>query len=313
MDVMSGLLDGPRARGAFLLRCVLAAPWALRVEDRAPLTVMAVVRGSAVVVTRSRPPEYLGPGDLAIVRGPEPYLVADEPTTPPQVVILPGQRCTTPDGSDVHDRMHLGLRTWGNDPEGGTVLITGTYQRPGEISRGLVEALPQLVVLRQDAWDSHLVTMLREESGRDEPGQDVVLDRLLDLLLISALRAWFSRPEAEAPAWYRARTDRVVGQVLRLVQEDPARPWTLAELAERSQVSRAVLARRFKDLVGETPMGYLTRWRLSLAADLLREPDLTLAQVARQVGYGSPFALSAAFKREHGVSPHAYRSLDRSG
>jgi AraC-like DNA-binding protein len=137
-----------------------------------------------------------------------------------------------------------------------------------------------------------------------------VLDRLLDLLLIAVLRTWFSR--AEAPGWYYAYGDPVVGPALRLLHREPARPWTVASLAKATGVSRAGLARRFQQLVGEPPMTFLTQWRLTLAADLLLEPDATIASVARAVGYGSPFALSTAFKRVRGVSPYAHRSADRS-
>ena len=132
-----------------------------------------------------------------------------------------------------------------------------------------------------------------------------MLDRLLDLLVIAAIRAWFSRPDAEAPAWYRAHTDPVVGKALRMLHNNPAHPWTVAELAAESGISRAALARRFTDLVGEPPMTFLTGWRLALAADLLRESDATVGAVAHKVGYGSPFALSTAFKRVHGISPRA--------
>jgi AraC-like DNA-binding protein len=126
-------------------------------------------------------------------------------------------------------------------------------------------------------------------------------------LLIATLRAWFSRPEAGAPAWYQAHSDPVVGRALRVLHNEPASPWTVATLAERVGVSRAALARRFTELVGEPPMTYLTGWRLAMAADLLREPDATVGSVARRVGYGSAFALSTAFKRERGVSPQEYR------
>jgi AraC-like DNA-binding protein len=142
---------------------------------------------------------------------------------------------------------------------------------------------------------------------RDEPGQEAVLDRLLDLLLIATLRAWFAGPEAEAPSWYRAHSDPVVGRALRMLHHHPAHPWTVAGLAKETGVSRAALARRFTELVGEPPMSYLTEWRLARAADLLREPDATVGSVARQVGYGSPFALSTAFKRHRGVSPRVHR------
>jgi AraC-like DNA-binding protein len=243
------------------------------------------------------------------VRGPDPYTVADDPATPPQAVIHPGQRCTTPDGEDLTEAMTwLGVRTWGNDPDGSTMLLSGTYELDGEISRRLLGALPALLVLPGDAWDSPLIGLLGEEIVKDEPGQEVVLDRLLDLLLIAVLRAWFARPGAEAPAWYRANGDPVVGRALRLLHNNPAHPWTVATLAAEVGVSRAALARRFTELVGEPPMAFLTGWRLAVAADLLREPDATVGAVARQVGYGSPFALSTAFKRVRGVSPRQHRA-----
>jgi AraC-like DNA-binding protein len=203
--------------------------------------------------------------------------------------------------------MDLGVRTWGNSPHGSTMMLTGTYQLAAEISRRLLAALPTLLVLPADSWDSPLIPMLGDEIVKDEPGQEVILDRLLDLLLIAALRAWFSRPQAQAPAWYRAQSDPVVGRALRMLHNNPAHHWTVATLATATGVSRAALARRFTELVGEPPMSFLTEWRLALAADLLREPGATVGAVARQVGYGSGFALSTAFKRVRGISPQQHR------
>jgi AraC-like DNA-binding protein len=308
MDALVGLLDGPRARGAFLLRSVMSPPWSLRIQDQAPLTLLTVLRGEAWVVPDGGDPVRLRPGDVAVARGPDPYTVADDPATPPQVVIHPGQRCTTPDGEDLTEAMEwLGVRTWGNDPDGSAMVLSGTYQLTGEVSRRLLGALPALLVLPADALDSPLVALLGEEVVKDEPGQEAVLDRLLDLLLIAVLRAWFARPDAEAPGWYQAYGDPVVGRALRLLHHHPAHPWTVATLAAEVGVSRAALARRFTGLVGEPPMTFLTGWRLALAADLLREPDATVGAVARQVGYGTPFALSTAFKRVRGVSPRQHR------
>ena len=116
-------------------------------------------------------------------------------------------------------------------------------------------------------------------------------------------------PPGAAPGWYRAHGDPVVGPALRLLHHEPARPWSVESLARETGVSRAALARRFAELVGEPPMSFLTGWRLALAADLLRDPDATLAAVARQVGYGSPYALSTAFKRVRGVSPREHRAV----
>ncbi|MGX2993829.1 AraC family transcriptional regulator [Streptomyces sp. JNUCC 64] len=307
MDALAGLLEGPRARGAFLIRACLDPPWSVRVEDRAPLSLMVMARGEAWIVPEHGGPVLVRPGDVAIARGPDPYTCADDPATEPLVHCLPGGICATPDGEPLHGLMDLGVRTWGDRADGSVALLIGTYQAPGAIGGRLLDALPPLLTLPAGEWDGGLLALLATEMVRDQPGQDVVLDRLLDLVVIQALRTWFSRPGADPPGWYAALADPVVGRALRLLQDDPARPWTVAALAARCGVSRAALARRFTALVGEPPMAYLTGWRLALCADLLRDTDLTLGAIARKVGYGTAFALSGAFKRERGMSPSEYR------
>jgi AraC-like DNA-binding protein len=308
VDVFGGLLDGPRARGAFALRVLMEPPWSVRIEDQAPLSLVSVVRGQAWVIREPDVPVRLGPGSVAVMRGPSPYSFAGDPATPAQVVIHPGQHCTTPDGEDMAQAMDLGVRSWGNSLTGSTSMLIGTYERHGEIGRQLLSVLPPLIVMSADAWTSPLLPVLAEEVVKDEPGQEAVLDRLLDLLVVAVLRTWFAHNQAQAPGWYRAQGDPVVGRALRMLQNNPARPWTVATLAGQIGVSRATLARRFAELVGEPPMAFLTAWRLALAADLLLEPGATLSAVARQVGYGSAFALSAAFKRVRGVSPREHRA-----
>ena len=307
MDALAGLLDGPRAQGAFLLRSLLEPPWSLRIQDEAPLTLVAVVRGDAWLLPDHGDPVLLRPGDVAALKGPDHYTVADDPDTAPQVVIHPGQRCATPEGQELHQAMDLGVRTWGNHAQGSTMLLTGTYQLEGEISRRLLAVFPALVVVAADSSRAPLISLLEAEMGRDEPGQEAVLDRLLDLLLIGVVRAWFNRPESDAPGWYLAQGDPIVGPVLRMLYNNPSYPWTLARLAAQVGVSRAALARRFTALVGEPPMRFLAEWRLALAADLLREPGATVGAVAYQVGYGTPYALSTAFKRVRGISPKEHR------
>lgn len=308
MDALVGLLDGPRARGAFLLRSILEPPWSLRIEDGAPLTLVAVVQGSAWINPDTGDAVHLGPGDVAVVRGPDPYTVSDDLATPPQVVIHPGQICTTVGGEDLTQQMDLGVRTWGNSMTGSTAMLTGTYEMHTEVGQRLLASLPDLVVLPAEPRRSPLLTLLNDEIAREEPGQEAVLDRLLDLLVIAVLRSWFDRPDSDGPTWYRAYGDPVVGPALRMLQNNPNNAWTVASLAGEVGVSRATLARRFHDLVGEPPMTFLSGWRISLAADLLNEDDTTIAAVASQVGYGSPFALSTAFKRVRGISPAQHRA-----
>jgi AraC-like DNA-binding protein len=208
----------------------------------------------------------------------------------------------------LHEAMDLGVRTWGTSAAGAVVMLTGTYQTDGEVSRRLLDALPTLVVVAGGECDSPVVPLLAGEITRDEIGQTVVLDRLLDLLLVAALRVYFGRQGADVPGWYRANGDPVVGPALRMMHNDPAYPWTVANLAAGVGISRAGLARRFHDLVGEPPMTFLTRLRMALAADLLLDVGATVNGVAQKVGYGSAFTFSTAFKRTYGASPRAFRS-----
>src|SRR5919198_6001484 len=311
MDAIAGLLDGPRAREAFLLRASMEPPWSLRIVDEAPLTIVTMVRGEAWVLPDEGEPMLLRDGDVALMRGPDHYTMADDPATAPQVAILPGQVCKSLlDGSLLSDSWRLGVRSWGNAADGAAVMLVGTYQLDGEVSRRLLRALPALIVMHEGEWDSPVVGLLCAEIVKDDPGQEAVLDRLLDLLVITVLRDWFARPDA--PRWYRAYADPVVGRALRLLHHNPAHPWTVEELARECSVSRAALARRFQELVGEPPIAFLTSWRIALAADLLLEPGATIGSVAEQVGYGSPFALSTAFKRLRGISPQQHRTAAKA-
>ncbi|MEV8633978.1 AraC family transcriptional regulator [Streptosporangium sp. NPDC051023] len=312
-ETLTGMLESPRARGAFLLRSILNPPWSLRIEDRAPLSLATMVHGDAWIMPGNGEPARLRPGDVAIMRGPDAYTIADAPDTAPHIVIHPGQRCTTLRGEGLGETMNLGVRTWGDSPDGAAVMLSGTYQMHSEIGRRLLTALPPVLVRTIGPGDDSLILLLGEEIGRSEPGQELVLDRILDLILVKVLRSWLASPGAGAPAWYRAQHDPVVGSALRMLHGEPARPWTVAELAARTGVSRAGLARRFTELVGEPPMSYLTGWRLALAADLLCEPDVTIGTVARRVGYSSSFALSAAFKRVRGISPQEHRRSSVEG
>ena len=312
MDTLGGLLAAPRARGAFALRTVMSSPWSLRVLAESPVTLIAGMCGETWVVPDEGEPVRIGPGDIAVTRAPAHYNVADSPTRAPSVVIHPGQRCCDLDGNSLLEQMTHGVRTWGNDPAGSTVFLVGAYEHLSDISDRLLRALPPLLSMSHADWESPLISMLCDEVVKDEPGQAAVLDRMLDLLLTAVLKAWFAQRDASRPEWWRYQGDRIIERALRIMHDDPAYPWTLDKLAAESGASRASLARRFNDLVGEPPMTFLKNWRMAMAADLLCQPDETLSTVAEKVGYATPFAFSAAFKRVRGISPQQHRATAHS-
>jgi AraC-like DNA-binding protein len=307
VDSLGGLLDAPRARGAFALRAVMRSPWSLRILAESPLTLIAGMAGEVWITPDSGDAVRIGAGDIAITRGPDHYTVSSSTNAAPSVIIHPGQHCCDPDGNSLSEKMTHGVRTWGNDPAGDTLFLVGAYEHLSDISDRLLRALPPLLSISGDDWDSPIVALLGDEIMKDEPGQAAVLDRLLDLLLTAVLKAWFGKRDRTSPEWWRYQGDRIVERALRLMHDRPDQAWTLNTLASATGASRASLSRRFQDLVGEPPMTFLKNWRMALAADLLCRPNETVGTVAEKVGYSTPFAFSAAFKRVRGLSPQEHR------
>ena len=136
----------------------------------------------------------MAPGDIALTRGTEHYVFADDASTVPQVVIHPGQRCTTLSGEELRFTMSLGVRTWGNSATGTTRAVVCAYEGRSAVSARLLDALPPVLALRAADWQTPLVDLLASEAIRDDTGQEAFLDRLLDLLVLDVLRTWFGRP-----------------------------------------------------------------------------------------------------------------------
>jgi AraC-like DNA-binding protein len=307
MDTLAGLLDGVRARGALVGRTVLTGGWSVRFASGAQLSLLAMRRGEAWLVSGGAEPVRIGPGDVAVIRGPEPYTVTGDPSVTPRRVITSADYCADTTRARLRDGLDLDPRTCGVPEPGSALLLSGVYEGPATIGERLLDALPRLLVIREAECDQPVLAAVDRATATDEPGQQAVLDRLLDLVLVSTLRAWFARPRDGGAAW-SATGDPVVAHALRLMHERPAHPWTVADLAARTGVSRAVLARRFTAAVGEPPIGYLLGWRVALAAELLRGTEATVGAIARKVGYANAFALSVAFKRRRGISPTEHRA-----
>ncbi|TWD80129.1 AraC-like DNA-binding protein [Kribbella amoyensis] len=278
-DTLSRLLDDVRPLGVLVESARLEAPWQVGCPNGSALTVVTMIRGSAALAVDGRPPQVLAPGDVALVVGPSAYSLSGV------------------DG-DTDD----------------AVLVTGAYDVGvgGGVCDRVLGGLPAVLFVESGTEVGSAVALLSRELDGDRAGRRALLDRLLDLVLLTALREWLDRPDSGAPQWYTAQNDPAVGAALALMHAEPAYRWTVEDLARRSAMSRAAFSRRFRDLVGEPPMSYLTCWRLCLAADQLRQSHDTLATIARKVGYANAYALSAAFTRYYGVRPGEYRADARS-
>ncbi len=302
MDPLTHFLDGPRAVRAFALSMHMSAPWGITVRDNAALTVLAVTRGRARIDG-----VLLEQGDVALVRGGASYEVTDAAGSTPTIDIGPGQQCTTLDGHDLREEFRRGIRRWGNTADGETSLLVGTYERADQAGGLVARALPHLAVVPREQSDEALVGLLARELAHDDPAAQVVVDRLLDVLVVDTVRRWLERPDpSRGPTWLTC-SDPVVIEALERLHGAPETPWTVESLAREVRVSRASLAARFRAGVGEPPMTYLTRWRLTLAGDLLQTPGTTVSHVARTVGYSNAFSFSTAFKRQVGITPTEFR------
>ncbi len=303
MDVLTDRLTRAQARGAVFAHSTLRGPWGLRFVDDLPLSIHAVLEGELWVQLGDDAPVGLLQGDVLLIRSDRPYAFTHAPGAPAEP--LPP---APPTG---------GAKRFDMGPPGAprTVLLCGAYAFHGNVCDSLLASVPELLPLRgaglRDEAMRDALGLLARDVLQPRPGGQAVLDRLLDLLLVYVLRAWFSSPEAVPPPWYSALDDPEVGASLQLIHERPEQAWTVADLAAQVGLSRATLARRFAAAVGEAPLSYLTRWRMAIAGEALLEPGATIASVAPTVGYGSEFAFAAAFKRHHGVAPGRWRSARR--
>ncbi|MFF5973450.1 AraC family transcriptional regulator [Streptomyces sp. NPDC012769] len=309
MDPLSSLLSGIRAEGAVVSHAVLTVPWAVRFADDAPLTMISVLRGGGVLLLPDGTERAIGAGHTAIVRGPGPFHLVDHPATPHTSHATYEITCFTDSaGSADCGAQELGGIQWGTDSEQATALIVGAYRASGHRHERLLRALPPVLVVEEDAEVCAWLETAAADAAHLSAGSQALMDRLLDWALVCTLRSWFEKAGADAPSWYRGLADPVLAPALRSFHDRPAEPWTVAALAARAGVSRALFARRFTQLMGRPPLAYVTECRMDEAEALLSDTDLGIAQIAKAVGYADAFGFSAAFKRHKGRNPSTYRA-----
>jgi AraC-like DNA-binding protein len=298
VDLLENHLARARASGAVFARTATAPPWGLRLSGSIQLALHAVVQGRAWLwLDDPQAALELAPGELALVRGGIDHHIAHQPAAP----------CLEP--AEFRVRHANDERS---DDRRATVFLCGAYRFSGDVGEGLLGALPQVLPLSAAIGDPlhDVIAVLSRELAASEPGQQTVLDRLLDILLVLAIRTSF-RTSGRAPRWFQASADPRLSAALQAIHEDAAHPWTVPELAAVSGLSRAAFARSFQRALGQAPLQYVADWRMTLARDYLRTGQPTLAQVAERTGYASPYAFAATFRRHHGQPPGLWRQQNR--
>lgn len=313
-DVLADVLRWLRIGGALFLRAEFSAPWAyesppsealaqaLHPGARRVLLFHLVPEGDCVLWLPAGAPVPLGAGDVIILPYADQHCVGSAVGVPPVPIasLLPAQPWTT---------MPVIRHGGGGAP---TQIVCG-YLHSDELSfNPVLASLPRLMHLRPRgmplaAWvDASFRYALHASQGR-RPTDDVLLQRLPELLFAECLRLYRSQQDVQRSGWFGALADPVLGRALSLMHADPAREWTLDTLAHASASSRSRLDAHFRQRLGMAPMTYLSQWRLQVASHLLRGTKQSLASIAERVGYGSEASLSRAFKRASGVSPVVWR------
>lgn len=314
MDVLSDVIAAIRTGQPRSARVQLHAPWGQRYSPVPGAGFQVILQGSCWLITAASEPIALSGGDVVFLPHGGAHGLADNPATP-----LGDHVCAPGNGARIEQRYTA--RSMGPGAQSGTpastVTLCGAYQLDPARAHPLLTGLPEIVYL--PARLGHrpelraAVDLLGHELDQRRPGTDAIVPALLDTLLLYILRAWFDeQPDrGSATGWAAALRDPAITAALDSIHRDPAAPWTVERLGTQAGLSRAAFARRFTAMTGQPPLTYLTWWRMTIAARILRDSDAPLSTVAKQAGYGSEFAFAAAFKRQHGAAPGKYRRQSR--
>jgi len=315
MDALSETLRVVQLVGAIFINARFTAPWCYQspsaesaarlLEPGAERVVIfhMITEGECFVELDNEPPVRLIAGDVVIFPEGDAHRMTSKPGLAPSL----GARL-----DEVLMRRPRQLAFGGGGAT--TRLVCGYLACDARLARLLLAGLPPLVRVNvrgsnAGTWLEASVRYALAEARSPRPGGAGVLAKLAEVLFIEVLRLYMNEQGEGRTGWLAGVGDRIVGAALHRLHKNPAHPWTLEELAREANTSRSVLAERFQNLVGNSPMQYLTQWRMLLAANLLRRSNVPLARVAEEVGYQTDTAFSRAFRREFGLPPVTWRRI----
>ena len=319
MDVLSEVLRVVKLQGALFYNGEFSAPWCVNAHSSHALARQFVpgaehviifhllTEGRAFVHLESGERESLGPGDLVMIPHGHSHVMGNG-----------GPAHAINDENEVASLIKQGMKVWRTGGGGEmTKFVCGYMACDPELSKVFLSGLPPLfkVSIRNDAsgrWLENSIRFSVDQAGEAQAGGEAVLAKLSEVLFVETLRSYIAQLPPEKTGWLAGARDPEVGRTLALMHRNPERPWTLADLAREAGISRSVLAERFRHYLGQTPIAYLTRWRLQLGAQMLGSTNYSVAQIAAEVGYESEAAFNRAFKRDFSLPPARFRAQSRS-
>ena len=302
MDPLTDILAGLHIRSARFTRMDASAPWGVSSPSESGVNFVLLVRGSAILTTPEGQQQIaLRGGDVFIKLDHTPYRLYDnENSTLIDCVEVERQR--------VGHYIEIG--------GGGAVstFVSGAFELDALEARPLLQTLPPLLYLKLDQHRSvafqSVLEMLAMETESPGLGSEAVVTRLFELLFVHAIRAYSMQPGGPTRGWLSAIADRQLARALEAMHGAPAQDWTVESLARTAGMSRSGFAARFKAVIGQSPLDYLTQWRMYRASRLLRQGNVPLTEVASQVGYESVSAFNRVFRRETSMTPGAFRKRE---
>jgi len=308
-DVLGDVLQSIHLHSTLYCRAKMGAPWGFRVSHREVVSFHIVTGGMCwLAVEGMEEPVLLTEGDLVILPHGHEHTMTDDPKSP--VTMLEDLKPKQPVEKDgIFYCMGQGAVT---------TLVCGGLELEDYSTNPLYSILPAFIHMRSNdeyslPWLRAIVELVRVEASINREEAETIITRLSELLFIQAVRAYIRTIGDRNVGWLGALKDPQIGQALALIQHQPDEAWTVGSLAYRVSLSRSAFSAKFRQLVGEPPMRYITRVRLTKAAAALRTHAATLVEVATSVGYESEVAFSKAFKRYFGIAPGAYRQGRRTG
>jgi AraC-like DNA-binding protein len=301
MDPLSDVLALLKPRSHMAGGFDVGAPWAIRFGSYEGVKCYAVVAGACwLEIEGGDAPTRLKTGDYFILPRGLPFrLASDLDATPVEAKTI--FACASNDA--------LRLLNGGGD----CMIAGGHFALDGNHAGLLLGVLPPVVHIRHEADKAKLrwcLDQMRHELREPRPGGSLVVQQLATMMLVQTLRLHLADGSRDGIGWMFALADKRLGAAIGAIHADPARRWTLQALAERARMSRSTFALRFKQKVGESPMEYVTQWRMRLAADRLVNARDPVSVVALSLGYESESAFSVAFKRTMGRSPRQFARGD---